>query len=140
SPGLFSANSTGACPTCKGNGRIFTELGFMETVETPCEDCGGLRFMAEVLEHRLGGLNIAEVLDLSVSAAREHFGTGEARIPAVARLLGHLEDVGLGYLRLGQPLNTLSGGERQRLKLAIRMGEKDAGLLVLDEPTTGLHL
>ena len=138
-PGLFSANSTGACPTCKGNGRIFTELGFMETVETPCEDCGGLRFMAEVLEYRLGGLNIAEVLDLSVSAATEVFGAGEARIPAVKKVLGHLEDVGLGYLRLGQPLNTLSGGERQRLKLAVRMGEK-GGVLVLDEPTTGLHL
>ncbi|MFC0676089.1 ATP-binding cassette domain-containing protein [Brachybacterium hainanense] len=139
SPGLFSANSTGACPTCKGNGRIFTELGFMETVETPCEDCGGLRFTADVLEYRLGGLNIAEVLDLSVAAALPIFGEGEARIPAVRRMLGHLQDVGLGYLKLGQPLNTLSGGERQRIKLATRMNEK-GGVLVLDEPTTGLHL
>ncbi|AEG44323.1 excinuclease ABC subunit UvrA [Isoptericola variabilis] len=138
-PALFSANSEGACPTCKGNGRIYTELGFMETVETPCEDCGGKRFQAAVLEYRLGGLNIAEVLDLSVAQAHAFFREGEAKIPAAHKVLSHLEDVGLGYLTLGQPLNTLSGGERQRLKLAMHMGER-GGTYILDEPTTGLHL
>ncbi len=138
-PALFSANSEGACPTCKGNGRIYTELGFMETVETPCEDCGGKRFQAAVLEYRLGGLNIAEVLDLSVAEAHAFFREGEARIPAAHKILSHLEDVGLGYIKLGQPLNTLSGGERQRLKLAMHMGEP-GGVYILDEPTTGLHL
>ncbi|PFG43220.1 excinuclease UvrABC ATPase subunit [Isoptericola jiangsuensis] len=138
-PALFSANSEGACPTCKGNGRIYTELGFMETVETPCEDCGGKRFQAAVLDYTLAGKNIADVLDLSVTQAHDFFSTGDAKIPAVRTLLGHLRDVGLGYIRLGQPLNTLSGGERQRLKLAMHMGEK-GGTYVLDEPTTGLHL
>jgi excinuclease UvrABC ATPase subunit len=138
-PALFSANSEGACLTCKGNGRIYTELGFMETVETPCEDCGGKRFQAAVLEYTLGGKNIAEVLDLSVAQAHDFFSTGEAKVPAVRGILGHLRDVGLGYIRLGQPLNTLSGGERQRLKLAMHMGEK-GGTYILDEPTTGLHL
>ncbi|WP_418276834.1 ATP-binding cassette domain-containing protein [Isoptericola jiangsuensis] len=138
-PALFSANSEGACPTCKGNGRIYTELGFMETVETPCEDCGGKRFQAAVLEYTLGGKNIAEVLDLSVAQAHDFFSAGESKIPAVRTVLGHLRDVGLGYIRLGQPLNTLSGGERQRLKLAMHMGDK-GGTYLLDEPTTGLHL
>jgi excinuclease UvrABC ATPase subunit len=138
-PALFSANSEGACPTCKGNGRIYTELGFMETVETPCEDCGGKRFQAAVLEYTLGGLNIADVLDLSVAQAHAFFREGEARIPAAHKILSHLEDVGLGYITLGQPLNTLSGGERQRLKLAMHMGEP-GGAYILDEPTTGLHL
>jgi excinuclease UvrABC ATPase subunit len=138
-PALFSANSEGACPTCKGNGMIYTELGFMETVATPCEDCGGKRFQAAVLEHRLGGRNIAEVLGLSVSQAHEYFGEAESKVPAARKLLGHLRDVGLGYLKLGQPLNTLSGGERQRLKLAMHMGE-NGGVYILDEPTTGLHL
>jgi excinuclease ABC A subunit len=137
-PALFSSNSEGACPTCKGNGMIYTELGFMETVATICEDCEGKRFQASVLELRLGGLNIAEVLDLSVAEAHAFF-DGEARTPAAASILARLEDVGLGYLKLGQPLTTLSGGERQRLKLAIRMAEK-GGVYVLDEPTTGLHL
>ncbi|GAA1141442.1 excinuclease ABC subunit UvrA [Nocardioides aquiterrae] len=138
-PALFSANSEGACPTCKGNGMIYTELGFMETVATPCEDCGGRRFQAAVLELRYGGLNIAEVLDLPVAEAHAFFASGEARTPAAATILERLEDVGLGYLKLGQPLTTLSGGERQRLKLAMRMGEK-GGVYVLDEPTSGLHL
>jgi excinuclease UvrABC ATPase subunit len=138
-PALFSANSEGACPTCNGNGMIYTELGFMDTVATPCEDCGGKRFQAAVLELRLGGLNIAEVLDLPVAEAHAFFAEGEARTPAAATILGRLEDVGLGYLKLGQPLNTLSGGERQRLKLAMHMGEQ-GGTYVLDEPTTGLHL
>ena len=138
-PALFSANSAGACPTCNGNGMIYTELGFMETVATVCEDCGGKRFQAAVLEYRLGGLNIAEVLDLPVTEAHAFVATGEAKIPAAAAILARLEDVGLGYLKLGQPLTTLSGGERQRLKLATHLGEK-GGTYVLDEPTTGLHL
>jgi excinuclease UvrABC ATPase subunit len=136
---LFSSNSEGACPTCNGNGMIYTELSFMETVATPCEDCGGKRFQASVLELRFGGLNIAEVLDLPVAEARAFFAEGEAKTPAAASILTRLEDVGLGYLKLGQPLPTLSGGERQRLKLATRMAEK-GGVYVLDEPTSGLHL
>ncbi|HYF73719.1 MAG TPA: ATP-binding cassette domain-containing protein, partial [Nocardioides sp.] len=138
-PALFSANSEGACPTCKGNGMIYTELGFMETVATPCEDCGGRRFQAAVLELRFGGLNIAEVLEMSVAEAHAFFGSGDARTPAAASILERLEHVGLGYLTLGQPLTTLSGGERQRLKLAMRMGDQ-GGVYVLDEPTSGLHL
>jgi len=138
-PALFSSNSEGACPTCNGNGMIYTELSFMETVATPCEDCGGKRFQASVLELRLGGLNIAEVLDLPVAEAHAFFAAGDAKTPAAASILARLEDVGLGYLKLGQPLPSLSGGERQRLKLATRMAEK-GGVYVLDEPTTGLHL
>ncbi len=138
-PALFSANSEGACPTCNGNGMIYTELGFMETVATVCEDCGGKRFQASVLELRLGGLNIAEVLDLPVADAHTFFAAGPAKTPAAASILERLEDVGLGYLKLGQPLPTLSGGERQRLKLATHMGDK-GGIYILDEPTTGLHL
>ncbi|GAA1737944.1 excinuclease ABC subunit UvrA [Microbacterium paludicola] len=138
-PALFSANSEGACPTCKGAGVIVTELGFMDTVETPCEDCGGKRFQAAVLDYKLGGKDITEVYDLPVAEARPFFSDGEAKIPAAAAILGRLEDVGLGYLTLGQPLSTLSGGERQRIKLANQMGEK-ADIYVLDEPTTGLHL
>jgi excinuclease UvrABC ATPase subunit len=138
-PALFSANSEGACPTCNGNGAIYTELGFMETVATPCEDCGGKRFEASVLELRFGGLNIAEVLELPVSEALTFFSEGEAKTPAAATILARLDDVGLGYVSLGQALNTLSGGERQRLKLATHMAEK-GGVYVLDEPTSGLHL
>ncbi|MFT4258750.1 ATP-binding cassette domain-containing protein [Microbacterium sp.] len=138
-PALFSANSEGACPTCKGAGVIITELGFMDTIETPCEDCGGKRFQAGVLEYKLAGKDITEVLDLPVAEARAFFSDGEAKLPAAAAILGRLEDVGLGYLSLGQPLSTLSGGERQRVKLAIQMGEK-GDVYVLDEPTTGLHL
>ncbi|MRG97027.1 ATP-binding cassette domain-containing protein [Polyangium spumosum] len=138
-PALFSANSEGACPTCNGAGVIYTDLAMMAGVTTVCEDCEGRRFQASVLEYRLGGLNIAEVLDLPVKDAARFFGAGEARTPAAHAILSRLADVGLGYLRLGQPLTTLSGGERQRLKLATHMGE-DGGVYVLDEPTTGLHL
>ncbi|NJI59242.1 excinuclease ABC subunit UvrA [Microbacterium oxydans] len=138
-PALFSANSEGACPSCKGAGVIITELGFMDTIETPCEDCGGKRFQAGVLEYKLAGKDITEVLDLPVAEARVFFGEGEAKLPAATAILGRMEDVGLGYLSLGQPLSTLSGGERQRIKLAIQMGEK-GDVYVLDEPTTGLHL
>jgi excinuclease UvrABC ATPase subunit len=138
-PALFSANSEGACPTCNGAGVIYTELGFMDTVATPCEDCDGKRFMASVLEHHLGGRNISEVLAMPVAEAEEFFGAGEARTPAAHTILRRLADVGLGYLTLGQPLTTLSGGERQRLKLATHMAQK-GGVSILDEPTTGLHL
>ena len=138
-PALFSANSEGACPTCNGAGVIYTDLAMMAGVSTVCEDCAGRRFQASVLEYRLGGLNIAEVLDLPVADAVGFFETGEARTPAACAILQRMADVGLGYLRLGQPLTTLSGGERQRLKLATHMGA-DGGVYVLDEPTTGLHL
>lgn len=138
-PALFSANSEGACPECKGAGVIYTDLGMMATMESVCQVCEGRRFNQDVLEYTLAGKNIAEVLELSMSEAHEFFSTGEARIPKAAKILDRLTDVGLGYLTLGQPLSTLSGGERQRLKLAIHMLE-DADIYVLDEPTTGLHL
>ena len=138
-PALFSANSEGACPNCNGNGVIYTELGFMDTVETVCEECEGKRFGASVLEYKLAGRDISEVLAMSVDEALEFFGSGEARTPAAHAVLSRMADVGLGYLRLGQPLTTLSGGERQRLKLAIQMAT-DGGIYVLDEPTSGLHL
>ena len=141
-PALFSSNSEGACPTCNGAGVIYTELGVMATVESTCEECGGKRFQASVLEYTFGGKDISEVLAMPVAEAMAFFGAGEARTPAAHKILDRLADVGLGYLTLGQPLTTLSGGERQRLKLATRMGEKGAGgsVHVLDEPTSGLHL
>lgn len=138
-PALFSSNSEGACPTCNGAGVIYTDLGVMATVESPCEECEGRRFQAQVLEYTFGGRNIAEVFEMSVAEAEEFFGTGDARIPAAHKILDRLADVGLGYIKLGQPLTTLSGGERQRLKLATQMADK-GGIYVLDEPTTGLHL
>ncbi|MFF0770679.1 ATP-binding cassette domain-containing protein [Nonomuraea wenchangensis] len=138
-PALFSANSEGACPACNGAGVVYTDLGMMAGVSTTCEECEGRRFQAAVLEHRLGGRDISEVLAMPVSEAEEFFAAGETRIPAAHAILRRLADVGLGYLSLGQPLTTLSGGERQRLKLATHMGEK-GGVYVLDEPTTGLHL
>ncbi len=138
-PALFSANSEGACPTCNGAGVIYTDLAMMAGVTTVCEDCEGRRFQASVLEYRLGGRNIAEVLDLAVDEAVAFFGTGKARTPAAHAILQRLADVGLGYLRLGQPLTTLSGGERQRLKLATHLGA-EGSIYVLDELTTGLHL
>jgi len=133
-PALFSANSEGACPNCNGNGVIYTDLAMMAGVATICELCEGKRFQAAVLEYRLDGKNIAEVLGMSVTEAHDFFGSGPARA-----ILSRMVDVGLGYLGLGQPLTTLSGGERQRLKLAIHMADK-GGIYVLDEPTTGLHL
>ncbi len=138
-PALFSANSEGACPNCNGAGVIYTDLGMMAGVATTCVVCEGKRFDAAVLEYRLGGRDISEVLAMSVTEAEEFFGAGEARTPAAHAILDRLADVGLGYLSLGQPLTTLSGGERQRLKLAIHMAEK-GDVYVLDEPTTGLHL
>jgi excinuclease UvrABC ATPase subunit len=138
-PALFSANSEGACPNCNGNGVIYTELGYMETVETVCEECEGKRFQASVLEYKLDGRDISEVLAMSVAEALAYFGGGAANTPAARSILGRMADVGLGYLTLVQPLTTLSGGERQRLKLAIQMAT-DGGTYVLDEPTSGLHL
>jgi excinuclease ABC A subunit len=135
-PALFSANSEGACQTCNGAGVIYTDLAMMAGVSTVCEECEGRRFQASVLKYRLDTLNIAEVLDLSVQDAARFFA---ARTPAAHAILQRMADVGLGYLRLGQPLTTLSGGERQRLKLATHMGE-EGGVYILDEPTTGLHL
>lgn len=133
-PAFFSANSEGACPACRGLGVIITTLGFTQTVETLCELCDGSGFSDEVLEYRLDGKNIAEVLAMSAAEAADFFTKG----PAHTTLL-RMIDVGLGYITLGQALNTLSGGERQRLKLAISMAKKGA-IYVLDEPTTGLHL
>jgi len=138
-PGLFSANSDGACPTCNGAGVIYTDLAMMAGVATTCEECDGKRFQAEVLEYEFGGKDISEVLAMPVAEAEGFFGDGEAKTPAAHKILTRLADVGLGYLSLGQPLTTLSGGERQRLKLATHMAEK-GGVYVLDEPTTGLHL
>jgi excinuclease UvrABC ATPase subunit len=136
---LFSANSEGACPACSGAGVIFTELGVMATVESVCEECEGRRFQPAVLELRFAGKNIAEVFEMPVAEALDFFGEGEARTPAAHRILERLNDVGLSYVNLGQPLTTLSGGERQRLKLATQMAEKGE-VYILDEPTTGLHL
>ena len=138
-PALFSANSEGACPNCNGAGVIYVDLAMMAGVATTCEECEGKRFEASVLDHHLGGRDISEVLAMSVSEAGEFFGAGEAHTPAAHTILDRLADVGLGYLSLGRPLTTMSGGERQRLKLATHLGEK-AGVYVLDEPTTGLHL
>ncbi len=138
-PALFSPNSEGACPTCKGAGVIDTDLGMLASVSSPCEDCGGRRFQSSVLEYRLGGASITDVLAMPVSEAVTFFASGDARVPAAFAVLERLADVGLGYLTLGQPLSTLSGGERQRLKLAMAMADPGR-VLVLDEPTTGLHL
>ncbi|MER7485693.1 excinuclease ABC subunit UvrA [Streptomyces sp. NPDC126497] len=138
-PALFSANSEGACATCNGAGVIYTDLAIMQSVATTCEDCGGRRFDASVLEYRFGGRDISEVLAMSVTEAEEFFREGASRVPAAHRIVARMADVGLGYLTLGQPLTTLSGGERQRLKLAVHMADK-GGVYVLDEPTTGLHL
>jgi excinuclease UvrABC ATPase subunit len=133
-PALFSANSEGACPECKGIGLIYTDLAMMAGVATVCEACEGKRFQPEVLEYRLRDLSIADVLDLSIADAARFF-TEKAARP----MLDGLVDVGLGYVTLGQPLNTLSGGERQRIKLAIEMSGATASF-VLDEPTSGLHM
>lgn len=138
-PGLFSANSDGACPNCNGAGVVYTDLAMMAGVSTTCDVCEGKRFQPEVLEHTFGGKDISQVLGMPVSEAERFFAAGDGRLPAAHKILARLVDVGLGYVTLGQPLTTLSGGERQRLKLAAQMGEK-ADIYVLDEPTVGLHL
>ncbi|QII06227.1 excinuclease ABC subunit UvrA [Rhodococcoides fascians A25f] len=138
-PALFSSNSEGACPTCNGAGVIYSDLAMMAGVATTCEVCEGKRFQASVLEYHFGGRNIDEVLSMSVAEAEEFFSDGAAKLLPAHKILQRLNDVGLGYLKIGQPLTTLSGGERQRLKLATHMAGK-GGVYVLDEPTTGLHL
>ncbi|WP_110241455.1 ATP-binding cassette domain-containing protein [Nocardioides gilvus] len=138
-PALFSANSEGACPNCKGAGVTYTDLAIMQSVATECEVCGGRRFDASVLDYTWGGKSIADVFDIPVAEAHAFFAAADSKIPAAHKILTRMVDVGLGYVRLGQPLTTLSGGERQRLKLASQMGEK-GDVYVLDEPTTGLHL
>jgi excinuclease UvrABC ATPase subunit len=136
SPGMFSANSEGGCPDCKGLGVIYTDLAFMDGQETVCETCKGRRFTDAVLRHRVNGLSIADVDDLTITDAIEHLPDRQIR-----EALLHLDRVGLGYLRLGQPLTTLSGGECQRLKIARELRDvAEPALCVLDEPTTGLHL
>ncbi|MDO5662990.1 MAG: excinuclease ABC subunit UvrA [Brachybacterium sp.] len=137
-PALFSFNSEGACPECKGAGVVYTDLGLMAGTALPCEVCGGRRFQAEVLEYTWEGRSIVDVLEMSADDAATVFTSGKE-----AKLLARLQQVGLGYLRLGQPLTTLSGGERQRLKLAAKLGASGAKkneVIILDEPTTGLHL
>ena len=131
---LFSANSKGACPDCNGLGVIYTDLVHLDPMITTCETCEGKRFLPEVLEHQLRGKSISDVYEMSISDA-----VGFFTEPPIAKLLKGLDDVGLGYLTLGQPLSTLSGGERQRLKLAAELG-KAGNIYVLDEPTTGLHM
>jgi excinuclease UvrABC ATPase subunit len=131
---LFSANSKGACPDCSGLGVTYTDLGHLDPMVTTCETCEGKRFLPEVLEHRLRGKSISDVYEMSVAGAVSFFSE-----PAIARTLQGLDDVGLGYLTLGQPLSTLSGGERQRLKLAAELGNK-GNIYVLDEPTSSLHM
>jgi excinuclease UvrABC ATPase subunit len=133
-PGLFSFNSSGACGTCEGRGIIYTDLAFMDPVTTTCHDCTGRRFKDEVLRLTVGGRCIADVLKMTADQALGFFGDSGVR-----RRLRALQDVGLTYLTLGQPLSTLSGGERQRIKLATRL-HRTGAVYVLDEPTTGLHM
>jgi excinuclease UvrABC ATPase subunit len=135
SPGLFSANSAGACQECEGAGVIVTDLGFLAGITSVCGACEGRRYSAEVLAYRLGGLSIGDVLELTVAEAVSFF----ADVRSVATVLRGLVDVGLEYLRLGQPLPSLSGGECQRIKLASHLHRAGA-VYVLDEPTTGLHM
>ena len=134
SAALFSFNSKGACPVCKGRGAVTTELVFMAPVTTTCEACGGSRYSNEALSYLYKGKNIVEILDMSAEEA-EGFFSGR---PKICRALHAMVEVGLPYLSLGQPLSTLSGGERQRVKLAKYLGQK-GNIYVLDEPTTGLH-
>ena len=131
---LFSFNSTGACPVCGGKGVIVTELAFMDPVVTECEACGGVRYNEEALACRYQGKNIVELLNLTASLAIQVFDDVKIR-----KHLEVMQQVGLSYLTLGQPLSTLSGGERQRIKLAKNLGKKGR-IIVMDEPTTGLHM
>jgi excinuclease UvrABC ATPase subunit len=134
SASLFSFNSKGACENCQGLGVIYTDLGFLNGVKTPCEICGGKRFKDEVLAYTLNGKSITDVLAMTVQQALEFF-----EIKEVVRRLQAMSDVGLDYLSLGQPLSTLSGGECQRIKLASELHKKGS-VYVMDEPTTGLHM
>ncbi len=132
--GLFSFNSTGACPECKGKGVIVTELAFMDPIVTECEACGGVRYNKEALACTYKGKNIVELLGLTASQAMEVFEDAK-----IKKRLKVMQQVGISYLTLGQPLSTLSGGERQRIKLAKNLGKKGS-IIVMDEPTTGLHM
>lgn len=134
SASLFSFNSAGACPACQGLGIIYTDLAFMDPMITTCEVCAGLRFTEKVLEYRLRGQSISDVLAMSADEAVEFFIEEN-----IAGTLWSIIEVGLGYLQVGQPLNTLSGGECQRIKLATELG-KHGTVYVMDEPTTGLHM
>ena len=137
-PGRFSFNVPGGrCETCKGNGYKTIEMNFLPDVLVPCEDCQGKRYNRETLEVRFRGKSIADVLDMTINMAVEFF----ENIPSILSKIKVLQDVGLGYIKLGQPSTTLSGGESQRVKLATELSKKDTGntLYVLDEPTTGLH-
>jgi excinuclease ABC A subunit len=134
SASLFSFNSKGACENCQGAGVIYTDLGFLNGVKTPCEICEGRRFKEEVLAYRLDGKSITDVLAMTVQQALESFEQKE-----IVRRLQAMSDVGLDYLTLGQPLSTLSGGECQRIKLASEL-HKRGSIYVMDEPTTGLHM
>jgi excinuclease ABC A subunit len=134
SPSLFSYNSKGACKNCNGLGVIVTDLAFMETITTPCEVCGGKRFQEEVLQYKLNGRSISEVLEMTIAETLTYFQKKDLQAKLQA-----IHDVGLDYLTLGQPLSTLSGGECQRLKLASELHKKGS-LYVMDEPTTGLHM
>ena len=134
SPSLFSFNSEGACENCQGLGVIYTEIPAMGEVKSPCEVCEGKRFKDKVLEYKLNGKSINDVLEMTVGQALEYF-----KIARITSKLQAMSDVGLGYLTLGQPLSTLSGGECQRIKLASELHKKGS-IYVLDEPTTGLHM
>ena len=137
-PGRFSFNAKGGrCEVCNGNGYKTVEMNFLPDVLVPCEVCGGKRYNRETLEVKFKGKSIADVLDMTINQAVEFFDA----IPAILNKIKVLQEVGLGYIKLGQPSSTLSGGECQRVKLAAELSKKDTGktLYILDEPTTGLH-